>query len=324
MLANTGQPPEREPFWKKPLDGLELFFSTWRFPVFTLTSLLSFKAVVLTILAIPPSPTAIGRFAEQFKIWCFGYKPETGEMEMAYVGLTIMEPLVLAMVIAAIWYRQLRMGWQVEAMRMVPYMVVAGVCVTVATVGLVETDDRMAQGKTPEFPAASLRTSFAAPAIALSDEEGRPFLLASERGRVVLVTAVYASCTQTCPMILGQTKRVVKSLTAEQTEQITVAAITLDPERDNQTTLSGLAAAQGVRGGPYRFLWGPPDRVNPILDRLSIARERNPDTGVIEHANILALVDRQGKLAYRFSLGDVQETWLREAIVLLLSETPQG
>ena len=57
-----------------------------------------------------------------------------------------------------------------------------------------------------------------------------------------------------------------------------------------------------------------------MLDRMQIARERDPDSGVISHANLFLLIDRDGRLAYRLGLGERQQRWLVSALRVLLGE----
>jgi protein SCO1 len=54
---------------------------------------------------------------------------------------------------------------------------------------------------------------------------------------------------------------------------------------------------------------------------MGIERVRNAETGLIDHANLFLVIDRQGRVAYRFTLGDRQEQWLVSALRLLLAET---
>ena len=43
-------------------------------------------------------------------------------------------------------------------------------------------------------------------------------------------------------------------------------------------------------------------------------------TRMIDHANLFLLLDREGRIAYRLSLGDQQERWLVTALQVLLRE----
>ena len=52
------------------------------------------------------------------------------------------------------------------------------------------------------FPAGRLRTTLSMPAFTLNNQDDEPISLSALHGRVVLVTAVYSTCTTTCPMML--------------------------------------------------------------------------------------------------------------------------
>jgi protein SCO1/2 len=148
--------------------------------------------------------------------------------------------------------------------------------------------------------------------------------LAALRGRVVLLTGVYASCSRTCPMILAEAKRVVAGLDPREAEDLQVIAVTLDPDHDTPEVLARLADAQGIAPPVWHLVTGEAARVERTLDRMGIARSRDPGTGIIDHANLFLLVDRQGRLAYRFTLGPRQERWLSTAVRLLLRESPDA
>ena len=53
---------------------------------------------------------------------------------------------------------------------------------------------------------------------------------------------------------------------------------------------------------------------------MQVARKRDPETGVIDHANLFLLIDREGRLAYRLGLGERQQRWLTSALRVLLDE----
>lgn len=72
----------------------------------------------------------------------------------------------------------------------------------------------------------------------------------------------------------------------------------------------------------YNLVTGDPAEVERILDEMSVARIRDPETGVIEHPNLFLLLDRDGRLAYRLGLGERQQRWLSAALRVLLGEAP--
>lgn len=294
------------------------FFASFRFPAFALSLLVFYKLLLLTALLLPVGDDALGRFAEEFKTWCFGYDPATGKLQPAYVLMMLSEPVALAGILVLVWWGPLAELWR-SPRRGLPFagaalaIVVAGA----SAFGLLRTGTP--EGELP-FPADRLRTSLPAPRLALTDHEGRPVSLDELRGRVVVLTGVYATCGYTCPMILGQAKRAVAALSPPERADVTMLAVTLDPERDGPAELARMAEGQGVSAPAFRLATGPAEEVNRVLDALQIARRRDPETGVIDHANLFVVVDRSGRVAYRFTLGERQERWLESALRLLVAE----
>lgn len=301
------------------VERLQRFFGSWRFPALVLSVLLSFKLLALLVLLVPTTPSGLGAFAEEFKVWCFGYDPAKGTLESAYVGLTLAEPLVLGAVITGVWWRPLRKIMRERPRAVLPYVAAAMAIVASGSLALVASR-REARADDLAFPARALRTSLPPPAVELTDQDGARVSLSAMRGQVVVLTGVYASCSYACPMILGQAKRAVASLTPAEQRDVRVVAVTLDPEHDDRFSLARMAEAQGVGAPLFHLAWGPPADVERTLDDLSIARTRDPKTGAIDHANVFVLVDRSGRVAYRLTLGDVQERWLAEALRVLVRE----
>ncbi|MBZ0271089.1 SCO family protein [bacterium] len=299
--------------------ALNAFFESWRFPVFMLVVVAAYMAIEITVLLSPPGATGFSAFAEDFRVWCFGYDPATGRMEWGYVAAFLLQPVILGSVIYAFWRRPLR-EIAARPAAAIPYAAAALLLVAACGAGFAAFASTPNDTELP-FPAEELRTALVPPSFALTDHDGAAVRLEDLRGRVVLVTAVYASCGFTCPMIMGQTKNAVGALSEDERAGLTVAAITLDPEHDTSAVLAEMAKGQGVSAPLYRLLTGDAPVVNDLLDRFSVARTRNPETGVIDHANLFILIDRAGRIAYRLSLGDRQERWLISALRLLLSES---
>jgi protein SCO1 len=237
------------------------------------------------------------------------------------VGVTYLEFAGLALMVALVWKEPLRAALAVGPRAFGGVAVgVLGVA-ALAVAGFVAlARDRPVRVDPTVFQAQALRVAVPAPDFELVDHQGRPARLSDEKGRVVLVTAVYASCGLTCPRILGQAKRAVATLEPREREGLSVLGITLDPERDTPEALAKLVEAQQVHAPLYRLLTGDPAAVNRALDRFDVSRRRDEKTGRIDHANLFLLIDREGKLAYRFTLDPLQEKWLGEALRLLLAE----
>jgi protein SCO1/2 len=199
----------------------------------------------------------------------------------------------------------------------------AGVALMTLASAYIISKDLNNRGKIEDlaFPAEALRTAELPPTIELTNQLGEPFSLKEDtKGDVVMITALYASCPHTCPAIIQQAKRVADRLPEEQRQDLHILGITMDPENDSPEALAELAEMHGLAAPLFEFLTGDPDEVNALLDQFGVLRERNLETGVIDHVNLYFLLDRQGKIAYRLTLGDQQERWLESALTVLLEE----
>jgi protein SCO1 len=302
------------------LDKLANTISGWRFAAFIITLAVAVTLILVAILLIPASQTGLGAFATDFKIWCFGYDPATGGMEWAYVVVMLANPLILATFVYLVWFRDLHEALHRKRRSVATTAAVGLLAAGMLGGGLFALGPKKVEATQLPFPAERLRTELEPPDFELIDQQGETVSLEALRGQVVLVTAIYASCHTACPMIVIQTRKALNGLTDEQREEVTVVAITLDPENDTPESLPAAAEAHQFEAPLWRFVSGEPDTVNDVLDKLGVSRFANEETGEIDHANMFFLIDRQGKIAFRLNLGDRHATWLKTGLEVLIEE----
>ena len=302
----------------KLIGVLSRFFSGTAFPVFALSLLLLYEFVMVGLMFVPPSNAGLGAFADDFRVWCLGAADGTGAVNWAYAAGMLSPPLFVAVTIGWLWGRPLAELRARPAAAVRPTLVAAGFVLAGCAV-FVLAGPTPASGEMT-FPAESLRTHLPPPALVLVDHLGATVDVARMRGKVVLITGVYSRCGNTCPLIMAQAKRVVAELTSAERADLSVIAVTLDPMHDSTHVLADLAQAHALASPPWHLVTGEVAQVEATLDRIGIVRVRDPKTGVIEHPNLFVVVDRAGRVAYRFTLGPRQERWLFTALRLLLRE----
>ncbi len=295
------------------------FFVGPGLPVFLLAAVFVYEAALLAIIFGPLESGWLGDFAREFKIWCFNYDPRTGGMEWSAVGMMLLEPIFVVVVAVVLWRRALasrrwHASWRAA---------LAGLGVAAAAIGSVMALGGPGAGGEvlPPFPGERIRTRLVPPPFQLVDQTGRVCSLAELRGRVVLVTGIYALCSTTCPQILIETRRLLDTLPAAVRARVSVLALSLNPEYDTAALMAAVAAGYGFEHPEFRYLNGAPETMHRVLEQLQFARVKNPQTGFIDHANLLILIDPEGLIAYRFNLNPRHQAWLREAIVSLAVES---
>ena len=139
---------------------------------------------------------------------------------------------------------------------------------------------------------------------------------------MTLVTGVYALCSTTCPEILIQVAELLETLPPKARGGLQVMAFSLNPEYDTAELMGAVAEAYGFVYPEFRYLNGEAEAIRPVLRDFQFSPRRNPETGIVDHANLFILVDAEGRVAYRFNLDRRHRGWLRDATISLLEEIP--
>jgi len=146
---------------------------------------------------------------------------------------------------------------------------------------------------------ARLPTIGPAPAFALMTSDGGRLALADLRGKVVAVTFIYATCTDTCPLLTAKLAALGTRMGKDLGAKVAFVAITVDPERDTTDVLRSYAQAHGVRGAGWAFLTGTPAEIKDVAQRYGVFA-RKTDRGDVDHTFLTSLVDRDGALRVQY------------------------
>lgn len=300
------------------------FFTGPGLLVFLAAALTAYEAFLLLTIFGPTGDGAVGTFVRDFQLWCYRGDPRTGGVSWTAVSVMLVEPLFVVLVAAVLWrdaVAQLRAPavWQ----RHVRAALAGLGLVAAAVAGLVlyARAESAATPALPPFPGDRIRVQLAVPDTALVDQKGAAFRLADLRGQVVLVTGVYAACSTACPEIFKEMRAVLAELTAEERAGLRVVALSLNPEYETAEIMDGMAQGQGLTHPDFRYVNGQrPTEMRDLLTRLQFSATRDPRTGIIDHANLFLLLDRDGRIAFRFTLDPRHRAWLRDGLRHLLRE----
>jgi protein SCO1/2 len=142
-----------------------------------------------------------------------------------------------------------------------------------------------------------------APRTVLSDSAGKPFDLASLKGKVVLVSFVYTTCTGVCPGTTQAIVRIQNRLQDEKLwgESVAFVSITLDPAHDTPEVLRRYARLFGAEPAAWHFLSGRPDQVQSVITAWGMWVKTLPN-GVLDHPSRIFLLDTRGRQREIYSL----------------------
>ena len=117
-------------------------------------------------------------------------------------------------------------------------------------------------GEPEAFKGTVLTSGDHAPDFELTNQFGRKVNLTQYIGSPVLLTFLYTNCPDVCPITAGQLRESLDSL-GEDAEDIRVAAISLDPERDTVKAALEFSDRWEMTGG-WDFLVGERRALEPL------------------------------------------------------------
>lgn len=309
------------------LAGAARFFTGPGLLVFLISALAGYEAFLLLTIFGPTEGGWLGDFVRDFQLWCYRGDPRTGGISWLAVSVMMAEPVFVVGVAALLWREAFAKLLDPAIWLAHRRAALGALALTAAGAGglvyYARTDVVRAQ-VLPPFPGERIRVHLALPDLPLLDQKGAAFRFADLRGRVVLVTGVYAACTTTCPEIFLEIKKLLDELPAPERAGLSVVALSLNPEYETAALMDLVANARGLSHPEFRYVNGQqPAEMHDLLTRLQFSATRNPQTGVIDHANLFLLVDRTNHIAYRFTLDPRHRAWLRSGLRDLLRE-PHG
>jgi protein SCO1/2 len=141
-----------------------------------------------------------------------------------------------------------------------------------------------------------------APPLRLRDVDGAPLDIRDLRGGPALVTFVYASCPDVCPLIM-RTLRAARERAGAAGARARIVAVSVDPEGDTPATVRRFLARQRLRG-VVDYLVGTRAELEAAWAAWGVATAVPRDApDLIEHSALIYGVAASGELATAYPLG---------------------
>ncbi len=138
-----------------------------------------------------------------------------------------------------------------------------------------------------------------APDFALTREDGRPFTRHDIAGKVSLVTFIYTSCGDICPLLTDKLVGIQQKLGDAFGRDIVFVSITVDPEIDRPDVLEAYAGRMGCDPRGWAHLTGSVEAIAAVARGYGVVFVKEPD-GRVAHNALTSLVDRGGQLRVQY------------------------
>ena len=127
----------------------------------------------------------------------------------------------------------------------------------------------------------------------LTDQNGKPFRFASTRGKLVLVTFVFTTCPDVCPLFTANFASIQRTLEEKRLKDYILLTITTDPERDTAAVMKEYAARFKADFKTWSLLTGTRAELSRVWKIFGVNVTKT-DSGQVQHTSFTTLIDRQG------------------------------
>ncbi len=136
----------------------------------------------------------------------------------------------------------------------------------------------------------------------LLDREGRPMRLARYRGKPLLVSFIFTSCPETCPMTTRNLARAVRAMQeAFGADSFSVLSVGFDVAADTPEAMRAFAKRLGIDLPNWEFASGDAASISGLARAAGFTYSESP--GGYDHISQLTVVDSDGRV-YRQVYGD--------------------
>jgi protein SCO1/2 len=126
----------------------------------------------------------------------------------------------------------------------------------------------------------------------LRDEDGRRVSLRDYRGKVVVLTFMYSTCQDTCPV----TATTIRGALDDLGHDVPTLAVSVDPAHDTPDSAEAFLVKRGLSNGRMHFLLGTRAQLAPIWHAYGI----QPQGNGFEHTARVLVIDRSGRQRVAF------------------------
>jgi protein SCO1 len=126
----------------------------------------------------------------------------------------------------------------------------------------------------------------------LTDEDGKRVSLPGYRGQVVVLTFMYSTCQDTCPV----TATTIRGALDELGHDVPTLAVSVDPAHDTPDTAEAFLVKRGLSAGRMHFLLGTRAQLQPVWKAYGI----QPQGKGFEHTARVVIIDKRGRQRVAF------------------------
>jgi protein SCO1/2 len=179
---------------------------------------------------------------------------------------------------------------------LVMLVMVAGVVALVVIGGQSKEQASREQALEHHFDASAvLEPAKAAPPLALRSYLGKPVNIDSYKGKVVLVTFLYTTCPDICPLITSDLRVALNEMGPAMASKVQIIAVSVDPRVDTPKSVAAFLARHEMTGR-MQYLIGSSKELARVWKAWGVGSEQDANQPqFVNHTGVVYGVTASGK-----------------------------
>jgi len=130
------------------------------------------------------------------------------------------------------------------------------------------------------------------------NQNGDKINLGSLRGKPVILTLFYASCTYACPILINDMKKIESSLSRNRLNDYKFVLVSIDPDRDTPKNLFKTLEINNLDSRRWTLLTGNKDDVMNLAALIGF-KFKDDGKGGFSHSNLITLLNENGEIVHQ-------------------------
>jgi len=128
-------------------------------------------------------------------------------------------------------------------------------------------------------------------------QSGEKFSIGILKGKPVVLTMFYASCTYACPILINDMKRIEASIDSDELKNYKFVLFSIDPEKDKPEVLAAVVKKNNLDTKRWTLLTGSKDDVMELAALIGFKFKK--DEKGYSHSNLITFINDEGEIVHQ-------------------------
>lgn len=144
------------------------------------------------------------------------------------------------------------------------------------------------------------------------NREGKQLKLDTYKGSNLVISMVYLSCPQTCPLLVSDLKRIESSFDEKLKSSTKFLLVSFDPEKDTPNKMLDFSKKHHINRSSWDIVTGSATDIRKLSGLLNVSYKKNQKE--YSHSALITVLDAKGVIKKQFEGSSIDPSKVVEAL----------